>query len=204
MKRIVALLIGVVFTQLNINAQNREARLYLKNGDTIQGFAKILSSEKVKFKHNLKGKKVIYDSNSLIKLELENNERKSFTTYSYKQYPQGIKAVFMEPIVLGRMCLYLQKISVSGGSIFTNNQSAGTLGMDAKILYKYYVCRDDSFMVFEITNHGSVFNGNFVKKAKEHFNDCPTLIEKIESKEFKRGDIGDVVRYYNETCGLIE
>lgn len=40
----------------------------------------------------------------------------------------------------------------------------------------------------------------FKKKASEYFKDCPSLVEKIMKKEFKKKDIEKVGEYYNSKC----
>ncbi|PXY03082.1 hypothetical protein DF185_03045 [Marinifilum breve] len=38
------------------------------------------------------------------------------------------------------------------------------------------------------------------KKMKKYFSDCPELVKKIESKEFKGKDIIQIVQFYNSNC----
>ena len=41
----------------------------------------------------------------------------------------------------------------------------------------------------------------FKKDMADYFSDCPALIEKIESKDFRKNDLEFVVRFYNSNCG---
>ncbi|MFZ5940206.1 MAG: hypothetical protein ACOYXB_06495 [Bacteroidota bacterium] len=41
---------------------------------------------------------------------------------------------------------------------------------------------------------------SFKKDMIDYFSDCPSLVEKIESKEFRKNDLESMVRYYNLNC----
>lgn len=41
---------------------------------------------------------------------------------------------------------------------------------------------------------------SFKRAALEYFKDCPSLIEKIKSKEFTRKNVKEIVEYYNAEC----
>jgi predicted Zn-ribbon and HTH transcriptional regulator len=40
----------------------------------------------------------------------------------------------------------------------------------------------------------------FKKDMVEYFSDCPALIEKIESKDFRKNDLEFIVNFYNSNC----
>ncbi len=40
----------------------------------------------------------------------------------------------------------------------------------------------------------------FRKDMMQYFNDCPALVQKIENREFRKGDIQAIVRFYNQNC----
>lgn len=40
----------------------------------------------------------------------------------------------------------------------------------------------------------------FKKDMLEYFSDCPKLVEKIESKDFRKDDLESIVRFYNSNC----
>ncbi|PHR69250.1 MAG: hypothetical protein COA67_11005 [Lutibacter sp.] len=44
-------------------------------------------------------------------------------------------------------------------------------------------------------------NKNLKEFTLENLNNCPKLVEKIQSKEFRKRDIAEIVEYYNENCG---
>ena len=59
--------------------------------------------------------------------------------------------------------------------------------------------------VFKINGNDvlSIF-GNFKKKAKEYFKDCPSIVKKIKSGKYKKTDIIEIVEYYNVFCAEIQ
>lgn len=40
----------------------------------------------------------------------------------------------------------------------------------------------------------------FKKDMIEYFSDCPELVDKIESKDFRKNDLESIVRFYNSNC----
>jgi hypothetical protein len=40
----------------------------------------------------------------------------------------------------------------------------------------------------------------FKKDMINYFSDCPKLVEKIESKDFRKDDLESIVRFYNSNC----
>ncbi len=40
----------------------------------------------------------------------------------------------------------------------------------------------------------------FKKDMAEFFSDCPDLVERVESKDFRKGDLESMVRCYNTNC----
>lgn len=63
----------------------------------------------------------------------------------------------------------------------------------------YYVKKDNDK---EVTHLGStgLFSKNFKKAASSYFSDCPSLVAKIQHKEFKKRHIEEIVAYYNTNC----
>ena len=48
-------------------------------------------------------------------------------------------------------------------------------------------------------NQVSLFKA-FKKRATQFFEDCPSLVSKIENKELKKEDLILIVEYYNSNC----
>lgn len=41
----------------------------------------------------------------------------------------------------------------------------------------------------------------FKKDMAQYFSDCPTLVKQIESRDFRKGDMEQIVDFYNDKCG---
>jgi hypothetical protein len=194
------LIIGIILFSLNSNSQKKTTKLYLTNGDTIQGLAKITAFGKIKFRYNKKSKKKIYLPNQLIKFDL--NEHDSKNTYAYK-YIQGnqrsTKRKLMILITAGKIDLY--RITTTTTSAPMAGSFGGMGGMVMSFtMDSYYVSRDDSDMVTKLTSRGTLFEKNFKKAASEYFKDCKSLVNKIQNKTYKKRDIEEIVEYYNTQC----
>jgi hypothetical protein len=109
------------------------------------------------------------------------------------------------------------------GSIFTNNTKIFLhLEMDGHLkLFRFYYTQNNGGMYNSAT--GGMTGGysytvenyilqkgngelkrprnlTFKKDMGEYFRECPKLVEMIESKDFKKGDLESIVRYYNSYC----
>lgn len=42
---------------------------------------------------------------------------------------------------------------------------------------------------------------SFKKDMAQYFSDCPTLVKQIESRDFRKGDMEQIVDFYNQRCG---
>lgn len=58
---------------------------------------------------------------------------------------------------------------------------------------RYFIPSKDSEKLILIKS-----NKHLRKIAPNYFKDCPTLIEKIEDKEYKKNDILEIIQFYNE------
>ena len=63
----------------------------------------------------------------------------------------------------------------------------------------YYVKRSNQQNATHLASN-ELFSKNFKKAASEFFSDCPLLVEKLQTKEFNKKDIKEIVTFYNENC----
>ena len=60
-------------------------------------------------------------------------------------------------------------------------------------------------MEFEVLNSSDVLSKSFKKTAAEFFKDCPSIVEKIENKSYKKDDLEEIVKFYNSSdCNKAE
>ena len=71
---------------------------------------------------------------------------------------------------------------------------------------QYYLLRPNESkpIMFRIgvNNIGNLFR-NFRKEAKKYFSDCPGVLKRIKTGEFKKSDIIEIVEFYNIYCAEI-
>ncbi|NOU59142.1 hypothetical protein [Marinifilum caeruleilacunae] len=105
--------------------------------------------------------------------------------------------IFLRILVDGKIKLYLHPSSkVSFGPVASISSNFG-VGVNTVQYAKIeggviYLKKDDEDLKL-VANFGR-------NKMKNYFSDCPELVQKIESKEFKSKDIIQIVQYYNSHC----
>jgi hypothetical protein len=221
-KRQNLIIILIVFSSLTY-AQKGNAVLILKDSTRINGIGEISgisSIVSVKFKNDtLKYRK--YKSEEIIGIDiLENNYYRKFR-YKYKdgaKFPE-----ILEIVSIDRLSLYVR---IYEGSVLSNsfsnepisrNEPAQTVkldnGQEIKIgqsrnvygeinfpRYSYYVGIEQSDQVEHLYTKGLPFAESFKKAIKKYFKNCPSLIEKVENKEYSNNELWRVLEFYNRNC----
>lgn len=72
--------------------------------------------------------------------------------------------------------------------------------MKTQIVTTHFLCRNDSEIVEKFIKSDEMLMVNFKKTASNYFKDCPSLVDKLKNKIFKKRDIEEVVTYYNTNC----
>lgn len=178
---------------------NDPIEIYLADGTVLNGLGHIGYENKVVFKENKKAKKQVFDERTVSKIVFEKLGMDLILEY---KIVKGSKApLLLEPVVKGSITLYRDIIEVNramnNGDI--NGSSNFLQGYNSYKITDYYISKNNEIFVEKITSTHP-FSKNFKKAASIYFKNCPELVEKIESKEFKKDDIRRVVRYYNTRC----
>ncbi|WP_284651862.1 hypothetical protein [Flavobacterium terrisoli] len=183
-------------------SQRLKCTVYLTDGTTKEGVSRFKANDDVKFRMTDDSEPEIISKEKIEKINLEENG--IIGTYRYKIATEEI-GLWLKEEAVGEVCLYSTRVSgffYGGGASFN---SAGGVGVGAGVMMgggeviHYYVCHQNDTEVFKITSIGNI-SKNFKKAASEFFKDCPELVGKIESKEFKKDDIEKVVWFYNNHC----
>ena len=191
MKRLIFL--ATVFLTFSFYAQNsyEKATLTFRNGEVIQGEAKrLLGDKRIKFK-SAGGEKEEYNYREVKELKIK--KEGEILIYRYKiivgQEPKLMKVV---KEYKGIINLYVTEHSRTYEGIVSITDNFGV----------YYLNKDDGINVVELGSSEIIYGKKFKKTAKKVFNDCPKIIEMIESKEFKRTkDIEKIIDYYYDNYG---
>lgn len=206
------------------NAQKGKAVLILKDSTRINGIGEISgisSIVSVKFKNDTLKYKT-YKSKEIIGIDiLENNYYRQFR-YKHKdgaKYPE-----ILEIVSLDSLSLYVRVYSGSAlTNTFVNEPITGfdntqTIELDNGQTinisqrprnsyteinfprYSYYVGYGESDQVEHLYTKGLPFAKSFKKSMKKYFQNCPSLLDKVENKEFSNDELWVVLDYYNKQC----
>ncbi|GGD17179.1 hypothetical protein [Hyunsoonleella pacifica] len=173
------LIILALFSFSFLNAQYSKGKIYLKDETSLEGFVQIKDMQIVSFKINRKDTPVEYNHETINSVHVNN------TKYEYVKSKNFDTPKLLSEMIQGKIKLY-SFITFSTGGYSSNGISSGP----QRIPYYYISVKDSLISV------GSKFN----KKQITVFNDCPSLVKKIKTKEFKKWDIYDIVEFYNEDC----
>ncbi|UAB82286.1 hypothetical protein INR76_05870 [Marixanthomonas sp. SCSIO 43207] len=223
MTRLIFALFLISFSSIAF-AQRGKATLILKDNTRIDGFGEISgisSIVSVKFKNDtLKWRS--YKSKEIIGIDILENDYYRQFRYKYKnknKFPE-----ILEIVSIDSLSLYVRTYN---GSVLTNsfvNEPINGVDNPQKIeldngqkinisqrprnsytemnfpRYSYYVGFGESDQVEHLYTKGLPFAKSFKKSMKKYFKNCPSLIEKVENKEFKNDELWKVLDYYNRNC----
>ncbi|MFD2585821.1 hypothetical protein ACFSQJ_02695 [Croceitalea marina] len=177
-------------------AQNRPAEVFLKNGTVLKGLGKLTASNQVRFRTSRKSEKqlfsfadvdtlkVFYDNEPTVYVCVKVKDRKETMVLEVSQSGKNVVLYTLEsqgymvsPMGAGGMPM--------GGSFYSISNS--------------YVRKTDEEEAAHLGSN-QLFTKNFKKAAANYFNDCPQLVQKITSKELKKRDLGEIIKFYNESC----
>ena len=184
MKEIVLLLL--LFTNIGISAQNKEAILLLRDGTELKGFASISNQNTILFKREKNDNKTIYNYKTVSKINIkEGNINK---VYEYKVILGEQKVLLLEVLNKGRVILYrvLTFIKVP----YTERYSSTS---------NYYVSKENHDIAI---NFGSRYflSKKYKKIAVKYFEDCPSLVKEIQYKKLRRRSVFQIINSYNNEC----
>ncbi len=167
----------------------------MKDKTTLIGLGKIKRDE-LKFRINENSEKKFIDATLIDKVSIE--EKDEIVTYKYNKIIEKDTFEWMKLEIKGSINLYSIINTTYASSIPTGNGNMSYSG--GGTVSNYYLNRENEDGVSKITSIGGI-SKNFKKAASEYFKDCPKLVEKIQSKYYKKDEIEDIVIFYNKNCG---
>jgi len=179
-------LIIILFTFSLSFAQNQEAKIFFKDGDTFEGFGMITGNNNIKFRLSLDDKPTRFTSDEISRIEFYDFETSA--TFQYIKLKEKYK--LLEVLIEGEVSLYAQvKTNWRLFLEYSNN---------------YYNHNNFTFYLVKKRhnnqNSNKIISLGWKKKMMEYFSDCSELVRKIQSNEFKRDDLQEIVIYYNDFC----
>jgi len=171
-------------------AQKKEGTLIFKDGKTINGLIKTKGS-KVLFKQNKQSEIITYTHDKLSGIQFINKKNKiykfEYITINPKKEPKLYYVEIDEFL----------KLYSEGNTIFS--MQGGGLGSSRKTS-TFYLKKENEDVATFYTAFGYIPKDKFKKVVNEYFNDCKPLLEKINTKEFKKKHYFEIVEYYNNNC----
>ncbi|WP_223033820.1 hypothetical protein [Hanstruepera marina] len=203
MNRLLTFLILCCF-QFGFSQYNEDwepAEIYLKDGSVLKGQARITmldratpfgQKERLRFTEGkkkpikeIKAKNVdsiVFELSGRVKKNSVNGKRKA-TFVVIPKNSKKTKLGFAELVVDGELKLLKRKVS---------NGNGYSLNVVEETLFQQYDNVPVEFNYVELQS--------FRNRAMAYFQDCQSLVKKIESKVYKRKDLEAIVKYYNSNC----
>jgi hypothetical protein len=178
-------------------SQSERATLFFNDGDSIQGYGYI-DNNKIKFRVSLDSKGDFWGFDMVSKIEYETLFGKK--TFEYIYLNDIDDPIIMELVTKGEVSLYRQTDSswVLDSNFPNNEFSINDVPNNRK------VTKVTHFLIRQNDAYPSCLNCGLInkwkKRTKDFLIDCPGLIEKIESNEFREIHLQDIVEYYNDFC----
>jgi hypothetical protein len=137
-------------------------------------------------------KKILYSEIDYVE---KRNNLNDETKFKFFKVANQNKYVLVEEEIVGPVSLYIS------ASSFNSNPMGPGMGMTQQTIVVHYVKRKHNDEVILLSS--DYFSDQSLKMVgPKFFKDCPKLVEKIENRDFKKRHIYDIVRFYNENCGV--
>lgn len=181
--------------------------LVFKNGDTIRGEIKLPmiskdivafnGEEKIKFRRDRESEKIKYDESQIDKVIFKNSDTE-VAFFEYVKLSENKKGLF-KIITKGKATLYARSVSISSGTYINGVAMGGGSGMwsySYSDFNEFYILRENEIIASPLIT--ARISRSFKKRAVDYFNDCPTLVSKLEESTLRKEDIREVVSFYNK------
>jgi hypothetical protein len=179
------------FITISCYAQDQEAVLYFKDGDSVKGYG-MIKRNKIKFKLALEDKLESWDFESVSKIRFYGfNMSRTFKYVKLNKYedPEILEVIVEEEVALYRDS-YTEWLDFS-----TNEEKKGA-GVYSQVVKDYLKRIDDEYP----TCVNCDFFSNWKKNTMAFFADCPTLVKKIQNHTFRQIHLQEIVEYYIDYC----
>ncbi|MFK5878786.1 MAG: hypothetical protein QM478_04730 [Flavobacteriaceae bacterium] len=150
-----------------------------------EGYIKILSGSRMKFKHTIKGKKVTLKSDNINGFSINNEKYRIIN--NFKSKPINVLAFtkcdsgFAKEIILGDINLFTHIITTNNGMYY------GQSGY-------YFIQKGEKNTPIQVYSGRNKFR----KQMKQFLADKDEINKKINFKKIKYSDIESIINIYNE------
>lgn len=198
MKKLITWLFFMI--TINISSQKQQDKIILNNGTIKEGLVKIKSlTYRIKYRKEKGAKKELINLHKIKTLFI--NEKGKVVEYDvkYKTKSKYASPQLYRVIRRGKANLYFKYNKLSSASVFSFNGMA-TMS-NSQTSTTLFVCKNNNKVLTKLGYlRAPNFGKSFKKRAMSFFNDCPKLVKKLKTKQFKRKNIRDIVYFYNTKC----
>ena len=207
MKKLILILIFLIHSFSNAQYVWTKGELFLKNGETLHGLIKIpiVSKDvvalngkgKLKFRLTKTDKTNKYDDSQVAKAIFKDSKGNDIV-FEYVSVSKKKKFLFMI-IQKGKTTLYARNVRITQSSPHYMGNGPDSPAWNHSFLTtfdEYFVLREGEAKASPlITVHRQ---NAFKQRAMAYFSDCPKLIAKLKSNTYRKREIIEVVKMYNE------
>lgn len=198
------IVVVVLLIALSTTAQDKEAKLFFKDGTSVTGYAKLKDkrgftsgSGKILFRLSKEDEPDEWDHKAVDKIKFFGFEYYKTFVYVKARYKSYTGYYLLELITEGEVNLY-KKTSYGETSNF--NFNVGNFNLETQNKHGMREYRESNIYVVKRDSELKLMELNDRKKIIEYFKDCPNIKKGLDEKEFKVSDLRDIVEYYNESC----
>ncbi|MEJ6791287.1 MAG: hypothetical protein QNK89_00715 [Lacinutrix sp.] len=178
-------------------SQDQEATLFFRDGTTLKGYASITHNRNIEFRLTLEDDPDEWKDIMVKAITFHGFDTDIRYEYQYlikgKQHP-----LLLEVVEKGNVNLYksIDYYVFNRRGLFPNDNRFGGYynEVSKKNKYHYYIRKPNQKLVVKLNNRF------YYKEAAKYFQDCPTLVEKINSKKYSKKRAIEIVQFYNDLC----
>lgn len=196
MKQLLLFVLSFLFS-LPLLAQEHEATLYFLDGTDVSGYATLkldkasfygAPQDKISFRVTKDEQADVWDQKTVSKIVFHDFDSPRTFEYVEIKYSNGTEITLLEVIIRGEVSLYADALA-AWNSKPKDPDEGSHITPDPKYLK---VKREKETKL-------TILTGN-KKKIASYFNECPGIVERLESNIFNIGTLEDIVEYYNDLC----
>ncbi|TXE17798.1 hypothetical protein ES692_07830 [Psychroserpens burtonensis] len=177
-----------------------EATINFNDGTTIRGYAKITFNSSIKFKVNDDSKPDVW-TDLMLKGVIFHGALDD-VGFMYVNVKNHSMMQLLEVIELGEISIFADVSSnwVSIGGEFNNKpENLDMRTYNKKTSYTFFFKKESEKEAIKLFG---IFN--FKKEAIAYFENCTQIVDRLNERKYKRGDIIDMVYYYNDYCAALD
>ncbi|WP_040280539.1 hypothetical protein [Psychroserpens damuponensis] len=190
-----------IFAENSIKALDayEEATIHFHDGTSIRGYAKITFNSSVKFKVTEDREPEAWTE--LMIKGVTFHRAIDDIDFLYVKLEKVKTPLLLEVIELGEISIF---VDVSSNWISANHSTneTGMLHTVTSIqntTYSFFLKKESEKEAIRLFG---IFN--FKKKAIKFFENCPQIVDRLNEKKYKRGNIIEMVYYYNDYCAALD